>query len=312
MKVLLNRGSLKFFRRNREQKLDHQLEQQPCEPCAWCTTSNIPAGGPSPASPHWQRSPSLPGQHSQNEPSFGFVFAPQLEVGSTYSFGCDGFVVTVRIVCPHHWETFHGLLHPYWSCSWEQMKENRGSAGSVLTRRESSRTRGERENYQRRAVKIERLGHRTNSESEAKSTQMKFLGRNSHFLSLTSSLCLTRTNLRHRVEAAFTLVGAGQLSVHVIIFALQLFDLLVLSKDHVGGEDLAAEQQTGQSRQARHLQRATVWAPERRKYSDVCICRTEKAEEIKWQRNLLNILWITLPSYDSSTSSSFIFLPVGF
>lgn len=65
-------------------------------------------------------------------------------------------------------------------------------------------------------------------------------------------------NLRQSRIALFTLVGAGQLSVHDIVFALQPFDLLVLSEDHVGGEDLAAEQQTDQGCQARHLQSATV------------------------------------------------------
>lgn len=44
---------------------------------------------------------------------------------------------------------------------------------------------------------------------------------------------------------------------------LQLVDLLLLAEDHVSGEDLAAEQQTHQCRQASHLQSAAVRASER-------------------------------------------------
>lgn len=50
-----------------------------------------------------------------------------------------------------------------------------------------------------------------------------------------------------------------------IIVALQRADLLPLSKHHVGCEDLAAEQQTGQGGQACHLQSATVGGPDREK-----------------------------------------------
>lgn len=57
---------------------------------------------------------------------------------------------------------------------------------------------------------------------------------------------------------SLTLVRAGHLFGQALVVALQLLDLLSLSKHHVGCEDLAAEQQTGQGRQTCHLQSATV------------------------------------------------------
>lgn len=71
------------------------------------------------------------------------------------------------------------------------------------------------------------------------------------------------TMLNQRAPSLFTLFQVRHPLGHKFVVALQVSDLLSLSKHHVGCEDLAAEQQTGQGGQTCHLQSATVWAPDR-------------------------------------------------
>lgn len=181
MKVLLNIGGVKSSRREHKQKLDDKLQRHP-EGCAGHLAYLQELLHLFLQTDHGLLLWLLGGKYSQNEFFLSHLSFSQ-EAGNTYRFGHGGIVVIARSEL-HHWETVGRSLHLDWSnftVENKSKKDNQGSDSSVKLPQE-----GHDVTQKTQKTNI-RLEHSTNSESEVKSTQIKFLRGNSYFPFPTSS-----------------------------------------------------------------------------------------------------------------------------